>query len=258
MTARTDPSRLVSSDDVPASLRDALRDAGADGPSPGEVRAITAGLGAALGPGAGGPSGAASVGGGVGAGKLAAIVGAAALIAGGLVWSAKTTSPPVPPPESMEVSAPASPTPKATETAEATPLPPPVQPEAEQNEAPPEESVISAPVSPPQRATHGEDKAKAPPPAASNTVAKPSEAALLDAARRALTQDPKRTLAYAEQHRSLYPRGMLAQEREVLVVEALRRLGRYDDAKKRDEDFRSRYPSSMHGRDIPVPNAGEK
>ena len=254
MTPRTDPPRLVSSGEVPASLREALREARADAPSPSEVSAIAAGLGSVLGPSAGGSSGPTAAGGGLGAGKLAAILGAATLVVGGFVWSAKTTSVPPAPRVSGETSMPTEAVPEAIEV-----VAPPVeevQPVGGGEAEAVGEAAESAPEPSRRRASPAKESVRAPASGASSAEAsKPSEAALLDAARRALAKDPERTLAYASRHRALYPQGMLAQEREVLVVEALRKLGRASEAKQHDDEFRSRYPSSIHGGELPVPGA---
>ncbi len=73
-----------------------------------------------------------------------------------------------------------------------------------------------------------------------------TEAALLQRARQALASDPSRSLALVEQHRRLYPRGMLSQERELLAVKALVALGRADSARSRADAFVTAYPSSAY------------
>jgi hypothetical protein len=47
-------------------------------------------------------------------------------------------------------------------------------------------------------------------------------------------------------HRQLYPRGTLAQEREVLAIEALSALGRGDAASARAAAFESANPASPY------------
>jgi hypothetical protein len=74
----------------------------------------------------------------------------------------------------------------------------------------------------------------------------PSEASLLLEARSALAQDAARALRITQEHARLYPSGVLAQEREVIAIEALRRLGRMDVAQKRSAEFDKRYPGSVH------------
>jgi hypothetical protein len=78
------------------------------------------------------------------------------------------------------------------------------------------------------------------------TKAHPSEAALIDQAHRQLQTDPKGALALTELHRRLYPKGVLAQEREVIAIEALSRLGKSKTAEKRAGAFRANQPDSIH------------
>jgi hypothetical protein len=73
-----------------------------------------------------------------------------------------------------------------------------------------------------------------------------SEAELLERARGALASSPARALALTEQHRTRFPSGVLAQEREVIAIEALKRLGRTDEAARRAADFARRYPGSAY------------
>jgi hypothetical protein len=75
----------------------------------------------------------------------------------------------------------------------------------------------------------------------------PSEAALVDTARSIVKSNPRRALALAEQHRRLYPEGVLAQEREVIAIEALALLGRGDAARSRADEYRAKSPHSVHG-----------
>jgi hypothetical protein len=80
------------------------------------------------------------------------------------------------------------------------------------------------------------------------TSAAPSseEVRLLRSARQALGELPARALALTEEHARRFPRGMLAQEREAIAVEALAQLGREGQAKERARSFFSTYPSSPH------------
>lgn len=79
-----------------------------------------------------------------------------------------------------------------------------------------------------------------------SSTAKPTELELIRAARRALPGSPAESLRTVEQHRRLYPAGKLAQEREVLAVQALTRLGRNEEAEARARAFSARHPSSAH------------
>jgi hypothetical protein len=77
-----------------------------------------------------------------------------------------------------------------------------------------------------------------------------TEAQLLEQARKALAANPARALSLAKRHQTLFPGGVLKQEREVIAIEALRRLGAAEDAKERATDFSSRYPDSPHRRAV--------
>jgi hypothetical protein len=49
------------------------------------------------------------------------------------------------------------------------------------------------------------------------------------------------------EHAKAYPNGALAQEREVIAIEALVKLGRRDEAAKRATGFHKSFPQSSHG-----------
>jgi len=72
----------------------------------------------------------------------------------------------------------------------------------------------------------------------------PSELSLLREAQDVLVADPGRALGLADEHVRLYPAGALAQEREVLAVDALLRLGRREAAEARASRFRAAHPGS--------------
>jgi hypothetical protein len=78
----------------------------------------------------------------------------------------------------------------------------------------------------------------------------PSEAVLLQRAQAALRSDPARALALTQEHRQRFPRGQLSQEREVIAIEALSRLGRAGEATKRAESFEKSYPGSAHTKKV--------
>lgn len=80
----------------------------------------------------------------------------------------------------------------------------------------------------------------------------PSEVALLTEAQQLLATDPTATLTVVNRHASLYAHGIHAQEREVLAIEALIRLGRVHEAEGRARTFFHDYPTSTHRRRIDV------
>lgn len=75
----------------------------------------------------------------------------------------------------------------------------------------------------------------------------PSETELLRDARLVLERDPNQALALSEQHRRAYPNGGFSQERELIAITALVKLGRSAEARSRAERFRHNYPRSAYG-----------
>lgn len=72
------------------------------------------------------------------------------------------------------------------------------------------------------------------------------EAALLERARAALAGDPRDALAAANRHAREYPRGQLTSARELIAIDALRRLRRTRQAARRAESLIARDPSGIH------------
>jgi hypothetical protein len=72
------------------------------------------------------------------------------------------------------------------------------------------------------------------------------EAALLERAREAIASDPKRALALTREHARRFPKGVLIQEREVIAIDALKRLGKGSEADSRADQFKKTYPGSAH------------
>jgi hypothetical protein len=73
-----------------------------------------------------------------------------------------------------------------------------------------------------------------------------AEMALLRSAQDALGSAPADALARSEEHAKTYPGGALAEEREVLAVDALLRLGRRREAEARAARFRAAHPASAY------------
>lgn len=72
------------------------------------------------------------------------------------------------------------------------------------------------------------------------------EVALLDRARAALASSPAQALALADEHAARFPRGKLGMEREMVAIDALRRLGREGEAKARGDAVLSRARGSLY------------
>jgi hypothetical protein len=106
----------------------------------------------------------------------------------------------------------------AVESTVASPSPPPPLPErAAARDTAPAASTAPAAATVPAVATPAPD-----------TLEK--EANLLESARAVLAGDPARALALLDRHAAEFPRGQLVAERSVLRIDALRRLGRLDEA----------------------------
>jgi hypothetical protein len=122
----------------------------------------------------------------------------------------------------------ANPTPAASQVA---PAARPAEPSANA----PSPAAQTPTVTPPGAANDGATK-----------PALPSEAELLFEARKAMPSDTARALQLLREHEKRYPNGVLVPEREVLAIEALRRLGHKTEADARLAAFQARYPDSLH------------
>jgi hypothetical protein len=72
------------------------------------------------------------------------------------------------------------------------------------------------------------------------------ELELLMRARRVVKANPARALDLADEHASQFPDGAFGQEREVIAIDALARLGRIDAAAARADRFRQSHPGSAY------------
>jgi hypothetical protein len=91
-----------------------------------------------------------------------------------------------------------------------------------------------------------------PPSAAPSTASESSETelAFLQRAQDALGSHPDQTLALCAEHPRRFPHGVLGEEREVLAIDALTRLGQRGAAEERARRFLATYPTSAHKRRI--------
>lgn len=281
-----DPARLLSDDsDASTALRDLLASARDDGPSPAQLERLQANLGALLGaplapapepsghPGAepklvdagGGAAAEASAattagvsaasGSTVGAattavatagvaGKIAGGIAVVALAAGGFqvgrVYEQRQQSN-----SSPVVTGGATPVEQLPPTI-AAPTPPPVA-------AAPEDAHATA-QPPPTVAPRPKPTRMAAPAPRPSTEERPRDDATFDAEVQALQQAhehlragaPAKALAAADAHAARYPNSALSQEREVLAIDALVRLGKREEAQTRAASFRARHPTSTH------------
>lgn len=234
MTDSQDPPRLIDpASSASPELRRLMEQSRADVGSTAEIQRLEGMLAPVLWPGSAGSAaakGAAAKGAATkGAVGLAVKVGASALVVAGAsaLWlsTPHESRPSVVHPTTLSAASPTPPVPAAAPT-EASP-----EPRAEE--------AVDVP------------RAETPPPSGSNGARHPaadslSEADLLGQAQAALSSDPARALALAERHRSHFARPLLVQEREVIAVEALGRLGRTSEAKARGERFLRLFPASAY------------
>ncbi len=239
MTARQDPMRLSVDPAASPRLRSLLAEARADVPDRTDLTRLSARIGAAITAGLPGPDlnptpAGPSVGGAATSKVLVAgaslVVGAALVASGWFVWRAKGDAKPSP---SHWMEGPSmAPSARVGEPTAAS---------ASETTAP-TESGSSLPSAPRAREQHASG---------------PTETALLDQARDSLERDPRRALALTEEHRRRFPSGALAQEREVIAIEALSRLGQTAEAKNRGSDFARRYPGSAHQQKVDQATRGQ-
>ena len=72
------------------------------------------------------------------------------------------------------------------------------------------------------------------------------EAGILERARAMLDRDPGGALRETNRHAAEHTHGQLAAEREMIAVDALRRLGRTTEARRRAQRLIDRSPSSIY------------
>jgi hypothetical protein len=244
------PPRLSDpKSDAPDLLRLLVRAGQTDLPDAARMRALSAQLGPLAGGGAAGAAGGGgALAGGVakGAGAAAAVkVGAGVMLAvavgGGAVLGLQRAAPPtreVPVPSisvpiatpiALEASASAS----ARESAVPTVLPLVVVASTRTPARPPNAATETAGIS-------------APPSASAPVPSAESEIALLQAAQAALHGNPTSALVLADRHATRFPTGALAQEREVIAIEALVAMNRPEEASERGARFARDFPDSAH------------
>jgi hypothetical protein len=90
----------------------------------------------------------------------------------------------------------------------------------------------------------------------------PTEAELLERAQRSLRSDPEGALELVRRAEARYPGGSLQEERAVVRIDALLRLGRIEDAKRRGEAFLRAHPDSVYRakieRDLTALSGGDR
>jgi hypothetical protein len=240
----SDPIRYLDDPSASPGLRQLLGSAHHDGPSAADLARLAGKLGpllvvtapATAAAAAGGTSAAAAtkataVAGASGALKLAVVaaVGGTVIAAGSFQAGRKYEEQHAPPPRVVEkiVVAPAP-------AIEPKPEPIPVRPEPVEGRAvedPPKKPLVQ----------------KKPQPPAPAPAPKLTEVELLEQAMTAMKSgDPKAALALTQRHEQEFASGALVQEREMLAIEALVKLGHRGDARLKADVFRQKYPTSSH------------
>ncbi|HSO39695.1 MAG TPA: hypothetical protein VLT33_44515 [Labilithrix sp.] len=229
-----DPVRLDLSDDAPAGAIEALRLARGDAPDAARLAAIEAAVLVKIAPPSGGGGG-----GGSGGSSLApmAKAGAVAIAAGAAVVAVVLATRSQPPPPVAHDTAPTA---SASAPAPAMPVPEPPTLSVDALPSAPEPAVV------PARPAALPTASAAPDPAESERA----EVALLDRAQASLPASPADTLARCDEHARRFATGTLVQEREVLAIDALLRLGRRGEAEARAARFRQSFPRSGHLRRV--------
>lgn len=243
-----DPTRLRDDASQPAELRELIERSIDDVGSKDEVAKLALKLGA-MGIGAAGLTAASAAKASV-LGKVGAWVVAAAVVGGGAIAiQQRTSAPPDPVRELAPVSSQVTPVPAAppievpaTPTGSPTSLAAPaLPPHSRATPQPPRAPVqASTSASSPSPVVHE------PPPAVSQL----SESQVLAAAQTALPSNPARALELTAEHRRRFPTGALSQERQVLEIDALYRLGRRAEADQRAQRFIASHPGSSYARRV--------
>jgi len=222
----SDPKRLLD-DDIDATLRGALDAGRREAPSDQRLEAILARLPTE--PGGGGGGG----GGGVGAAKPMGALTKAALGFGAFALVGGAALLLVPPREAA-VGPVAMPTTSASTAAAPAPV--------EVVSAVPSASV--AVPAPTHAASVGHPAVALPPPDPA------LEVSLLQDAHDALARAPDVALAKCAEQERLFPKSTVAQEREVIAIDALLRLHRDPEARVRAAAFSARFPGSASQRRV--------
>ncbi len=231
----------------PEGMVRALVDAAREGPSPDEVGRLRARLVPQLQPPPPAtPASPASS----GAGLVGMVLLVGSLAAGGAAFLALRAEPePAPgrPHQVREAPLAAPAAPAVSEPVSSAP-PAPLAPRRirpRSHGSTPEGAVSPAPLAP---ATAVALVAPPAPPAA--VPEGPDEVALLREAQDLIHSSPQGSLARVAEHERRFPNGVLTQEREVIAVEALVRVGHHAAARTRADRFLARYPRSALRRKV--------
>lgn len=235
MSTQNDPPRLLADianmEGSQSLLRDALAAAKTELPTPERLLALQGKIAIAT------STGTAAVGAGATVAKSALWLKIALVAAGALVITAtavvmtsqKHEAPPPPPPPHTLL--------------QHTPITPPFLASATEDASSPTRNTLPLP-------TSGPVATATPLPTKAPTADLTEETRLLTEAQRALGSNPGEALRLCETHRKTFAAGLLSQERDAVVVEALMKQGRRSEAKRAAAAFARNYPGSSHLRRI--------
>jgi hypothetical protein len=243
MSTRPELPRWTEGTEIPGPLRDLLTTSRDTVGSPAQVDRLAQALSLALGPEAGlGQVKIAPRASGLhfGSRAIGGLFGGAAAVVG-VWWMMQTPAPPVSSPIVSPVTGESVPPQSAAELAPAELVAPAQAPVAPPEVAPLEVAPLEAA---PLEAAPSEAARSSRPRSPSRNA--PSEAELLARAQAALAAEPARAFALTREHRRRFPEGVLAQEREVIAIEALKRLGKQRAASDKAAAFEDRFPGSVH------------
>ncbi len=109
---------------------------------------------------------------------------------------------------------------------------------------PPSHSAIAPETPSPALSTASAVKPRRAESSASASPTGESEVQLIGRAQQLVRSQPQAALALCREHARKFPKGMLVQEREVLIVEALQRMGQEEEARKKSESFLKENPDT--------------
>jgi hypothetical protein len=192
----------------------------------------------------------------IGTTQVGAALGLGAVVVAGTLWLtlAATEHPPAPETAGATTGATAA-TGAAVAAADVSPAAlPELRPSAP--DVPPASALPTARPAAPAASARAAASASSPSPNAATASDAKVEMDLLRKAQTELTTDPKGALATCDEHARRFPRGALAQERDVLAIDALVQLGRKTEAASRAAQFVARYPGSAYRARIEAIAAG--
>jgi hypothetical protein len=254
-----DPVPLSELSYAPEHLRKALGAARADVPSDAQLARLAARMPVGAPPAAPG-AGAPAVGSAAVPSTLSgALIGAAlgVVVSGvGFFWPASSHAPAARPPalESAGVPTATTASPPAAVVTIARRETPSVAPVATAQASGSQAAAPAAPsgAPPPLAASSAPENVEpaGPPSGGAFATSLETEAHLLERAQDALASNAAQALALTQEHAARFPSGVLGQEREVVAIQALLKLGRVDEAKARGAAFVEAHPRSAHRRRV--------